>query len=64
MIYTAVFQNTDNEYSFETHVSSHDRNAAWHQIQERQEDEKKCLVLLIDGQANVRTFDDVVDLPF
>jgi len=64
MIYTAVFQNTDNEYSFETHVSSHDRNAAWRQIQEKQEDGKKCLVLLIDGQANVKTFDDIVDLPF
>ena len=64
MIYTAVFQNTDNEYSFETHVSSHDRNAAWHDIQEKRQDKDACLVLLIDGQANVRTFDDVVDLPF
>ena len=64
MIYTAVFQNTDNQYTFETHVSSHDRNAAWHDIYEKREDENSCLVLLIDGQANVRTFDDVVDLPF
>ncbi len=64
MIYTAVFQNTDNEYSFETHVSSHDRNVAWHEIHEKREYEDKCLVLLIDGQASVRTFDDVVDLPF
>jgi len=64
MIYTAVFQNIENQYSFETHVSSHDRNAAWHDIHEKREDESSCLVLLIDGQANVRTFDDVVDLPF
>ena len=64
MIYTAVFQNADNQYIFETHVSSHDRNAAWRDIYEKREDESSCLVLLIDGQANVRTFDDVVDLPF
>ena len=64
MIYTAVFQNTENQYSFETHVSSHDRNAAWRDIYEKREDENSCLVLLIDGQASVRTFDDVVDLPF
>jgi len=64
MIYTAVFQNADSDYSFETHVSSHDRNAAWHDVHEKRKDENSCLVLLIDGQANVRTFDDVVDLPF
>ena len=29
----------------------------------RQEDEKKRLVLLIDGQANVRTYDTAVDSP-
>ena len=64
MIYTAVFQDTNNQYSFETHVSSHDRNAAWHDIQEKQQGKDACLVLLIDGQANVKTFDDIVDLPF
>ena len=55
MIYTAVFQNTDGKYSFESHVATHDRTAAWHQIHKRREDEDTCLVLLIDGQANVRT---------
>ena len=64
MIYTAVFQDNKHTYSFETHVSSHDRIAAWHDIHEKREDENSCLVLLIDGQASVRTFDDVVDLPF
>ena len=64
MIYTAVFQNSECVYIFETHVSSHDRNVAWHDIHEKRKDENSCLVLLIDGQANVRTFDDVVDLPF
>ena len=64
MIYTAVFQDNKHTYSFETHVSSHDRNAAWHDIYEKREDENSCLVLLIDGQASVRTFDDIVDLPF
>ena len=62
MIYTAVFQNTSNQYSFETYVSSHDRSAAWHDIQEKRQDEDFCLVLLIDGQANIRTSDDIVDL--
>ena len=64
MIYTAVFQDNKHTYSFETHVSSHDRDAAWHDIHEKREDENSCLVLLIDGQANVRTFDQVVDSPF
>ena len=64
MIYTAVFQDRDGIYSFETCVSKHDRNAAWHEIHEQRENKDACLVLLIDGQANVKTFDDIVDLPF
>ena len=62
MIYTAVFQDRYGVYSFETHVSKHDRNAAWHEIHEKRKDEQTCLVLLIDGQANVKTFDDIVDI--
>jgi len=61
VIYTAVFQNTQGEYSFETHVSSHDRIKAWRDIHEKREGENSCLVLLIDGQASVRTFNDIVD---
>jgi len=61
MIYTAVFQNSECAYTFETHVASHDRVAAWHDIHEKRQDENSCLVLLIDGQANVKTFDDIVD---
>ena len=64
MIYTAVFQNAEGKYSFESHVATHDRTEAWHQIHKRREDENACLVLLIDGQASVNTFDDIVDLPF
>ena len=64
MIYTAVFQNSEGKYSFESHVATHDRTEAWHQIHKRREDENACLVLLIDGQASVNTFDDIVDLPF
>ena len=60
MIYTAVFQNSDCDFIFETHVSSHDRNIAWHDIHEKRDDDDTCLVLLIDGQANVRTFDDIL----
>jgi hypothetical protein len=63
VIYTAVFQDRHGIYSFESHVATHDRSAAWHQIHEKRENENTCLVLLIDGQANVKTFDDVVDLP-
>ena len=62
MIYTAVFQDRYGVYSFESHVATHDRNAAWHQIHKRREGKDTCLVLLIDGQANVKTYDDVVDL--
>jgi len=61
MIYTAVFQNSECAYIFETHVSSHDRVAAWHDIYKKRQDENACLVLLIDGQANVKTYDGVVD---
>jgi len=60
MIYTAVFQNSDCDYRFETHVSSHDRSVAWREIHEKRKDENSCLVLLIDGRASIRTFDDVV----
>jgi len=62
MIYTAVFQDSECTYTFETHVASHDRVAAWHDIHTKRQDENSCLVLLIDGQANVNTFNDVVDL--
>ena len=61
MIYTAVFQNSESAFIFETHVSSHDRNLAWHDIHEKRKDENSCLVLLIDGQANVRTYDGTLD---
>ena len=61
MIYTAVFQDSEAAFTFETHVSSHDRTLAWHDIHEKREDENSCLVLLIDGQANVRTFEDTLD---
>ena len=61
MIYTAVFQNSDCAFIFETHVSSHDRTVAWHDVHEKREDKNSCLVLLIDGQANVRTFEDTLD---
>ena len=56
MIYTAVFQNSKGEYSFESHVATHDRTEAWHQIHKRREDEDTCLVLLIDGQANAVSY--------
>ena len=61
MIYTAVFQNRENAFIFETHVSSHDRNAAWHDVHKNRGDENSCLVLLIDGRADVKTFNDIVD---
>ena len=64
MIYTAIFQDAKGAYTFESHVSSHDRTIAWHDIHDKRVEQDSCLVLLIDGQANVRTFDDVVDLPF
>ena len=62
MIYTAVFQDSQGVFTFENHVSSHDRNRAWQDVHHKRENESTCLVLLIDGQANVKTWDDVVDL--
>ncbi len=59
MIYTAVFQDNKGAFTFETHVSTHDRSAAWGDIYEKRENENACLVLLIDGQASVNTFDNV-----
>ena len=61
MIYTAVFQSRDGEYTFQTEIGSHDRNMAWHTLHENRQDADSCLVLLIDGQANVRTYADIVD---
>ncbi len=61
LIYTAVFQDNECAFTFETHVSSHDRVAAWKDIFNKRENENACLVLLIDGQADVKTFDDIVD---
>ena len=61
MIYTAVFQDKAGKYSFETHVATHDRSAAWHEVYKNRADEEKCLVLLIDGQANVKAYDAVID---
>ena len=61
MIYTGVFQDNNGHFHFETHVSSHDRKAAWHEVYRKRSNDETCLVLLIDGQANVRTYDDVVD---
>ena len=61
MIYTAVFQDSQGNFTFESHVSSHDRSSAWIDIYKKRTDETACLVLLIDGQASVRTYDDVVD---
>ncbi len=61
MIYTAVYQNTAGQYTFETCVATHDRSAAWHELHDKRSDENTCLVLLIDGQANVKTYEDVID---
>jgi hypothetical protein len=63
MIYTAVFQDSRGHFGLETHVSTHDRPAAWQEIYEKRKNKESCLVLLIDGQASVRTFDDAIDIP-
>ena len=64
MTYTAVFQNTAGKYTFVTFVSTHDRQQAWSVAHESRIDPDSCLVLLIDGEASVKTFDDVVDMPW
>ena len=64
MVYTAVFQDQSGQYTFEDHIAAPDRTEAWHQIHEKRTDANTCLVLLIDGKANVKTFEDIVDLPF
>ena len=62
MIYTAVFQNKDGKYTFHTEVGSHDRALAWDTLHTNRKEEESCLVLLIDGQAIVRTYPDIVDM--
>tara|TARA_R110002124_G_scaffold173943_2_gene341564 strand:- start:23 stop:247 length:225 start_codon:yes stop_codon:yes gene_type:complete len=62
MTYTAVFRDCKGKYIFEPHVGTHDRTSAWKQISESQEDSAICLVLLIDGQAAIKTYDDIVDM--
>jgi hypothetical protein len=61
MIYTAVFQNKAGKYSFEIHTATHDRTHAWYEVEQKHADKDQCLVLLIDGQASVKTYDDIVD---
>ena len=63
MIYTAVFQDKTGKYSFETHVSTHDRVSAWHEIHTKRQFAETCLVMLIDGQASVKTYADILDTP-
>tara|TARA_Y100001937_G_scaffold122912_1_gene184905 strand:- start:913 stop:1107 length:195 start_codon:yes stop_codon:yes gene_type:complete len=64
MVYTAVFQDQSGQYTFEDHIAAHDRTEAWHEIYEKRTNADTCLVLLIDGKANVKRFEDIVDLPF
>jgi carbonic anhydrase len=61
VIYTGVFQDKDGHFHFETHVATHDRTAAWHQVHDARSNKKVCLIMLIDGQANVKTYRDIVD---
>jgi hypothetical protein len=61
MIYTAVFQDREGSYTLEACVSSHDRNVAWHSVHEERTNKDTCLVLLIDGQANVKTYAETLD---
>jgi hypothetical protein len=63
MKYTGVFQNQNGDHTFETKAASHDRRQAWDQIHDERTDKESCLVLLIDGDAVVRTFEDIVDIP-
>ena len=63
MIYTAVFQDNEGKFTSETRVSSHDRSTAWHEVHNQRGEKNSCLVLLIDGQATLRTFDDVSEAP-
>ena len=62
MIYTGVFQDADGHYHFETHVATHDRRAAWHEVYDKRSNIETCLVMLIDGKADVRTYDEIVDI--
>jgi hypothetical protein len=63
MIYTAVFQDNAGKFTFETRVSSHDRNRAWHEAYNQRAEKNSCLVLLIDGQAVCRTYSEVSETP-
>tara|TARA_R100001163_G_C5066722_1_gene205355 strand:+ start:4648 stop:4845 length:198 start_codon:yes stop_codon:yes gene_type:complete len=62
VIYTAVFQDTEGQFSFETGVAPHDRTAAWKEFQAHSVSDNVCLVLLIDGHANLKTYSDILDM--
>jgi hypothetical protein len=62
MTYTAVFRDDRGKYIFEFHVATHDRPATWKAIGESRNNKESCLVLLIDGQANINTYSDIVDM--
>ena len=61
MTYTGVFQDKSGTYHFETHVAAHDRRKAWTEVHKKRANENTCLIMLIDGQASVRTYQDIVD---
>jgi hypothetical protein len=62
LTYTAVFRGTNGKYTFEPYVATHDRPATWREIHNNRQDKESSLVLLIDGQANIKTLEDIVDI--
>ena len=62
MIYTGIFQDTAGKFYFETHVASHDRRSAWHEVHDKRAIDDTCLIMLVDGKINVRTYQDIVDI--
>ena len=62
MTYTAVFQNSKGEYSFTSEIETPDRNKAWKKIHDERADPDTCLVLLIDGEHAVRTYNDILKI--
>ena len=61
MIYTAIYQNSQGEMSYETYSGHMNRSDAWLSAAKQGGASNKCLVALVPGVHPVYFYSDFVD---
>lgn len=61
MIYTAIYQNSQGEMSYETYSGHMNRSDAWLSAAKQGGANNKCLVALVPGVHPVYFYSDFVD---